>query len=488
MPRSIGLCRLSSLKPIVFILVVAFSIFLVLQFKTASADVGPYASLPPASIDNRNASLFIRIDPPFLLASANEPNSQDVTMLFRLFDANNNQTISYTTYLITVTKGIEQNQRPLLTDFFQAPNGLLAIKIHPTSGPVQIYGNQEPYLNAWVADPGGKINVQGPVFLEGGLYHFHIEIFGIDNPRNIFIPSDAPTFDTYLHVGDFSSHDLQYNGVSYNSTLISYFDKVGSFSFDPIKKKISWSMPFDWNSTVLRSSNAFLHQELRIPKSLHGLGDAKYFNATANEFQLSDRMLGMDPYSYENDLTLHYLLNKDDLISMSKDIPAGTDTIDFTLTPVANATLRTTGEVTTQTGGISVQIKWNPGQPIQANGTMLTLNFSDSAYGGSLMANVKYDLSILDENNTEVFSKTNLIAIDGTGHQSVTFPANGIYHIQVSIKELDRPGQVPDFTRNGTARGIVVVPEFGSLAALALAVTIASAIVISKARYRQSNR
>jgi len=459
-----------------------------LQFlfvKYASADVGPYADLPGAKIGNRNASLFVRIDPPILLASTNEPNSQDVTLLFRLFDANNNQTINYTTYLITVTKGIEQNQKPLLTDLFQAPNGLLAVKIHPANGPVQVYGNQEPILNAWVADPGGKISVQGPIFLEGGLYHFHIEIFGIDNARNIFVPSDAPTFDTYLHVGDFSSHNLQYNGVSYNSTLISYFDKVSNFSFDPAQKKISWSMPFDWNATILKSSNAFLHQELRIPKSLHGLGDAKYFNATANGFLLQDRMLGIDQYSYENDLTLHYLLNKDDLASMSQDVPAGTDTIDFTLTPVANATLRTTGEVTTQTGGISIRIKWNPDQPIQANGTVLALDFSDSAYGGSLKANVKYDLSILDENNTEVFSRTNLIAIGGTDHQSVTFPANGIYHVQVSVEELDRPGQVPDWTRNGTARGIVVVPEFGSLAALIMAITFASVIVITrKAGYR----
>jgi len=465
----------------------ALSILLMLQFfsaKAASADIGPYASLPPASIGNRNASLFVRIDPPILLASANGPNTQDVTMLFRLFDANNNQTISYTTYLITVTKGIEQNQQPLLTDFFQAPNGLLAVKIHPNNGPVQIYGNQEPYLNAWVADPGGKINVQGPVFLEGGLYHFHIEIFGIDNPRNIFIPSDAPTFDTYLHVGDFSNHNLQYDGASYNSTLISYFDKVSNFSFDPAQEKISWSMPFDWNTTVLRSSNAFLHQELRIPKSLHGLGDAKFFNATANGFQLPDRMLGIDPYSYENDLTIHYLLNKDDLASMSQGIPADTDTIDFTLAPIANATLRTTSEVTTQTGGISVQIRWNPDQPIQANGTTLTLDFSDSAYGGSLKADVKYDLSILDENNTEVFSKTSLTAVDGADSQSVTFPADGTYHIQISVKELDRAGQVPDWTRNGIARGVVVVPEFGSVAALIMIVAIASVIAISKARYR----
>ena len=462
----------------IFLAMVAVSVLIMfsLSAKSANAD-GPFGNPPPANIGNRNVSLSLRIDPPVLLATASGQNDQDVTMLFRLFDANNNQTILYTTYFITVTKGIGQNQPPLLTDFFQAPNGLLAIRIHPNNDPIKINGNQEPYLNAWVADPGGNISVKGPVFLEGGLYRFHVEIFGIDSPRNIFNATGSPKFDIYLSVGDVSTHAFQYNGTTYNSTVLSYYDKVSDFRFDPIDRKVTWSMPFEWDTTLLKSSNAFLHQELRVPKSLMKSTDSSSFNATANGLPLAGRMLGIDPYSYENDLAIHYLLNKFDLASMSEKIPAGTNNITFTLAPVENATVATTTDVTTDIGGIRVVLDWKPSQLSAGNKTTLTLYFSDSAYGGSLNANIRYDLLILDDNSTEVLRKTDLIAVNGTDQQAITFQKNGIYHIQISVKELTRPGQVGDWTRNGTARGVVVVPEFGSSFAVIIAAVSLTGII-----------
>ena len=52
------------------------------------------------------------MNPPFLTTD----NRQDAYMQFRLFDANNNQTIQHVTYEITVTKGTTQlssaNQKP----------------------------------------------------------------------------------------------------------------------------------------------------------------------------------------------------------------------------------------------------------------------------------------------------------------------------------------------------------------------------------------
>ena len=465
------------------LMVSAVIIFLLMLFflysaKPASADTGPYENLPPASIGNRNASLFLRIDPPLLLATANEANDKDVTMLFRLFDANTNQTIKFTTYFITVTKGISQNQPALLTDFFQAPDGLLAVKIHPSTDPVQVYGNREPYLDAAVADPGGNISVKGPVFREGGLYHFHIEIFGVDNPRNIFNATGGPKFDTYLNVGDVSTHKLQYNDQSYNCTLVSYFDRISDFKFNPAIKQISWSMPFDWNTTLLKSSTAFLHQEIRLPKSFKGLGDVGYFNASANGFPLTGRMLALDPYSFEDALTIHFLLNKIDLVSIGERVPKDTNNMTFSLIPLKNATLTTTTDMTTQTGGIRVTLDWKPSHLSAGNETELTLNFSDSAYGGSLNANVKYDLSITDMNGTAVIlNKTAQLAVDGTDHQTVVFPKNEVYRININVQELDRPTQVPDWTRNGISRGIVVVPEFGSTLPLIAGAALACVII-----------
>jgi len=153
----------------------------------AYADGLSQENLPPASIGNRQASVYVKVNPPVLTTGA----AQNAYMQFRLFDANNNQTIQHVTYQIIVTRGSSTSTlgKPLLLDFFHAHNGLLTLKIEPNNGPLTIFGEQDPFLQAWVADPGGNILVRGPLLLQGGLYHFHIEIFSIDNDRNIFIPA-----------------------------------------------------------------------------------------------------------------------------------------------------------------------------------------------------------------------------------------------------------------------------------------------------------
>ena len=285
----------------------------------AYADGLTQENLPPASVGNRKASLFIKVNPPILTTD----NRQDAYMQFRLFDANNNQTIQHVTYQITVTRGATEsssiNQKPLLRDFFHAHNGLLTLKVQPSNGTLTIYGEQDPFQNAWVADPGGTVNIKGPVLLEGGLYHFHIEIFGIDNDRNIFIPENAPKFDSYLSVGDVYRNKWDYQNQVYNTTLISYYDKINNnLNFDPAKKSFSWTMPFNWNLSRIQQQPIFVHEEMRLPKSWKGFGDSPRFNATVNGQTLSGRSLAIDPFSFPDAMVVHYLINKNDVIKLAQ--------------------------------------------------------------------------------------------------------------------------------------------------------------------------
>ena len=464
------------------------AISLALQYylsQKAFADGLTQENLPPASIGNRNAALFIKVNPPILTSAS----KQDAFMQFRLFDANNNNTIPWTTYHITVTKGIGQDGASLLDDFFQAQNGLLTLKIVPSNQALQIQGNQEPFLNAWVADPGGNIEVIGPIFLTGGLYHFRIEIFTVDNPRNIFIPSQAPKFDSWLSVGDVSDHNLQYNGQTYNITLISYYDTISNFNFDPSAKRISWTMPFDWNTTRLKSVQVFVHEEVRIPKSMTALAGTSSFNAITNGVILNGRMLAIDPYSFQNALTLHYLLNKNDIISMSEKVPSGTPNMVFSLSPNSNGTTQTSSDLTTDTGGIHVAVMWSPSQLSANTQSTMKVDFSDAFAGTSLNSDVKYDLILLDSNGMVAFSKIDLIAKGGSDTQTINLAKNGTYHIEIRIKELDRNGSAPDQTRNGVARGIVIVPEFpaGSYILSLVAGLFVAAVVASQRIVKSRN-
>jgi hypothetical protein len=475
-------------------------------------------NLPPATVGDRKASLFVKISPPVLTTES----QQNAFLQFRLFDERNNQTIKFVTYEISIRKAnTPPESRPLLRDFFQAPNGLLTIKVEPIeSGPIQLLGDRDPFLGALVADPGGTVNIRGPILTAGGLYHIEVRIFGIDNVRNIFKPEDAPKYDSYLSIGDVTSHNLTYNGRPYNSTLISYYDVIADFNYNPQTQNISWSMPFNWNTTRIGEQNIFVHEEIKLPNAFLQVINASTspatFNASVNSQPLVGRALAIDPFSSPNATVVHYLINKNQILEMASNLtnirvngtttPANASTrnssaenalgpninfMSFSLEPhtQGNATQSTSSDLTTDTGGIHASVSWEPTQLKAGKQSTVHINFSDAFSGEPLLANVAYDMAILDSNGTQVLKMDNLTAVNATDSREVSFPADAIYQIEVNVKGIIRDNQSsPDTTRSGVARGYVVVPEFSSSSySLVVAGAIVSALILV-ARYRHRNK
>ena len=509
-----------SLTVATLLFLVPLTSFMVHQYvlnQKAYGDGLTQENLPPATVGSRKASLFVKVNPPILTTD----NRQNAYLQLRLFDANNNQTIQHVTYQITVTKGTDSStsslsgERPLLRDFFHAHNGLLTLKIQPAPGSVTVYGEQDPFQNAWVADPGGSITVKGPVLLEGGLYHFQITIFGIDNDRNIFIPENAPKFDSYLSIGDVYRNIWNYQNHNYNTTLISYYDKINNkVNFNPLKKSFSWSMPFNWNLTRLKQQPIFVHEEMRLPKSWKGFGDSTRFNATVNGQPLSGRSLAIDPFSFPSAMVVHYLVNKNDVLKIAEQEANQTTTntnssapnssvktnnstgvMRFDLiTPSASAQqqqqqITTSSDLVTNTGGIHAAVSWSP-NPLKSNSqTTVKISFYDPVTSNPLSTNdIKYDMIILDKKGHAIITKQSLFAKNATDSQTLTFPAKDIYQIQLQIKGLQKAGQTPDLTRNGIARGYVVVPEFLGNLTMVLLIGGLFAIIMSSKKLRRPDR
>lgn len=421
-------------------------------------------NLPPAKIGDRQLSLFIKINPPILTSET----KQDAYLQLRLFDVRNNDTIKFTTYSISVTKGTNPKATPLLRDAFLAEDGLLTLRIQPQEGPVKVFANIDPNLNAYQADhPGGDIKLTGPILLEGGLYHFNVTLVTIDNVHSLFPPDGAPSYETYLSVGDVFRQDVQFADKTYPVTIISYYDKVKDFLFNAGAKTFTWAMPFDWNTTRLeKAPNVFVHEEVRVPKSFAEIGDANAFVAKVNGKPITGRMLAVDPFSDENNLIVHFLINKNDILDMARNnITSFTgdsqQQMTFSLSPASSASAeQTSGEIATDTGGIHVLLQWTPSQLKAGMETKLHLQFFDAFSGSNIADDVKYDLKIFDKNGSVVFSNTDQMAKGGAADQALNFPADANYRVEVTVKGLIKDGQPPDLTRNGIARGVVLVPEF----------------------------
>jgi hypothetical protein len=270
-----------------------------------------------ASMGNRKADLLIKMIPPVVTTETLQKGQKPIVE-FRLFDPNTNQSFSHVTYYIIV----EKDGKRLLSEWFHAHNGDLGIKMEPNTinKTITVYGEQDPVQYTYIGTPSNPVIASGPIFLEGGLYHFIVKIETIDSDE-AYLPSDKqPIYDSWLSIGNVYANKWDYQNHNYNTTLISYYDKINHLNFDPANKVFSWSMPFNWNSTRIKQQPIFIHEEMRLPKNWKGLGDNTQFKALVNGQPLSGHSLTLDPFSFPDAMVVHYVVNKNDLIKLAQQV------------------------------------------------------------------------------------------------------------------------------------------------------------------------
>jgi len=437
-----------------FIQLIAFfitlNILLLNSIQDALADGLFEENLPPASVGDREASLYTKISPQILTADS----KKNAFFELRLFDAKTDETIQHVSYFITV----EKDGKLLMRDLFHSHQGSLKLKINPSnSKTVNVFGSTEPFLGGWTSETG-DITINGPLLLEGGLYHFSIEIFGIDYDRNIFKPENAPRFDSWLSVGDVYRDDLMDEGKKYNVTVISYYDRIQDFKYNPDESNMSWIMPFNWDLERIQKNNIFVHEEIKLPKTLTKFSEANSFKALVNGNPLIGRSIALDPFTEEKNFIVHLLLNKADIIKIAQKLNNTNDKImTFNLSPAEEKPVETTSEVVSDRGGILAQFTWMD-NIISNQDTNLQLRFSDALSTEEINGDIKYDIIVYDKSGNKIVTKLDLIAQNATDSQVIKFPSKGIYQMELNIKGITYPDSTsPDETRNGIARGTVVV-------------------------------
>ena len=189
-------------------------------------------------------------------------------------------------------------------------------------------------------------------------------------------------------------------------------------------------------------------------------------------------MLAIDPYSSQSEIIFHYLLNRNDLAELALKMHALNYTdMEFTLSPIAVA------PESYETSGIlhgkrtDIFVNWSPAQLASGKNSTVNLVFVAKETGYKINGEVHYSLDVLFGGIPEpIRSKVGLVAKNGTDSQTFIFPTNGTYRVQAFITSVDKPDLPPD-SAGDYADGIVVIPEFGSSVAFAMA-AISSVVVI----------
>src|ERR687892_370358 len=151
-----------------------------------------------ASFGDRKTDLIIKMTPPVVTTEALKSQDQKPIIQFKLYDPTTKEGYKHVTYYIT----IEKDGKKLLSDWFHDHKGDLKIEMKPNNAEqITVYGEPDPILQTFTGTENSPVVAAGPIFSEGGLYHFIVRITTIDYDRSLIPDDKQPVYDGWLSVG-----------------------------------------------------------------------------------------------------------------------------------------------------------------------------------------------------------------------------------------------------------------------------------------------
>src|ERR671930_378637 len=236
-------------------IIIAFVLFFLLSsllyVKPAFSD-GLFQDQLLASVGERKVSLFIKMTPP-----------------------------------VVTTDTLQKGNQTLLNQWFHHHYGDLKLEIIPKNSTMtKICAQKDPILDTYTGTLDTPVVVGGPIFLEGGLYHFKVRIVTLDEDTLVLPDNQQTLYEDSLSVGDIENNTIFVRDKQVPVNIISYYDKIKDFQFDNKSMQIRFDMPFNWNVNRLNKTNTFVHQEIAIPV-INGFASNRSYTATVNGIDVS---------------------------------------------------------------------------------------------------------------------------------------------------------------------------------------------------------
>ncbi|MGQ0771274.1 MAG: PEFG-CTERM sorting domain-containing protein [Nitrososphaerota archaeon] len=403
------------------------------------------------------------------IVPTNFDDSAEKKIVVSVSDAVTNLNINNVVLLI----GLYHDGKVVFEDSFFSSNGTITIDVNPSEvdQPV-IIGERHSQLDAWHATESSPIELKGPVFDSGGLYHFEIERIAINESNSIVENLGSFFADVTLTTNQIYDEQDR-NGSAVKFGVKSYYDKVSSFEYDPGTNSLSFEMPFDWNEQNI-SHVPVVHEEVHFPKDFSHFVTPSYVGKV-NGIELFKSSVTIDDYSDENERIVHFVLSQDNLRYLKQAQNTGNEkpqNMQFTLETDSKLVFPVIAM--TKDEQIQVDLSWDPVTIEPNKNTKLIFTFRD-AKTGDLLRNTSYDL-VISQNDKELYKKSANAQI-GSDFADYTFSESQTGHVSIKFENLRGSDRSTEFS-------IIVVPEFGQMVFLMLSIAIIASLVIGNKKFR----
>ena len=408
------------------IIFVCFLVFFVSFFQTVYGHGFGGETLPPITVGDRNATIYLAIQPEVF-----DPNAEEENIQVRFFDADSGAVIEHVTYMIELSKGDQRIFRYMFHDEY----GNLFLKIKPTdSEKIIVHGKNEPVLGGWMrVDDYNPVTLEGPIFTSGGLYNFNIQILTVDSDTKVL--EERPTFNGAISVAERTSHEVTgADGSQYKVIITSYYDQIQNFGYNLQERLIGFSMPFDWSEQNIKQV-FIMHEELHIPKNMPDLLATKY-DVTINGVLIPEKAVVIDDYSEDN-RTVHLILRSEEILAIRENaIKTSQDKMDFTFKP--SATQEPVLSSSTPGMQYEVTLSWNPSVIESEHITRFYFDIAENFVPSKEVYPATFDL-VFTQDDKEIFRKEVVAQVNAdpkTNFIDYTFTSSQEGPVTVNIENI----------------------------------------------------
>lgn len=279
-----------------------------------------------------------------------EPDVPDREIQFILFDNDTDITIRDAVFHI---RG-EKSGHVLFEENFATTDGKFVFVLlgGDTSRVEMVEQDKAGFLDRLVGLNKDVVEMRSSLFNTGGLYTFEVRVVST-GPHGT--PESPVLWNVGLSIPDRTRHlveDPYFGGQEIS--VITYYDEIYDFDYDPRDRSVSFTMPFEWDAGNI-GETPVVHEEFAWSKKFGDLMSSE-FVASVNGHVLPDNTVTIDDFA-EDQRTVHIIINTKNLMDQYEMHQYKKDVMRFVLRPAPDAPLQTVtdnGEyrLTLESGGL----------------------------------------------------------------------------------------------------------------------------------------
>ena len=354
-------------------------------------------TFPPVDLDGRQVTLEVsssssRDGDPVAGGGGGDDDDAPLQISISLIDFDSKITLRDVVFLIESERG----QTPLFEREFRADHGFLVFNFVSDDGAGAGAGGvvlEEretggDWLGSLLGIGSRMIDVRGPGLSGGGLYKFNVTVLAAGGYSNTL--AEPLTYNAGISIPQTTRHDfVDPNFGNQNIRVITYYDEISGFSYDPGTREISYFMPFEWSETNINQT-LVVHTEIVIPGTF---GDLLVpgFAIDVNGVGLPGDVVNIDDF-FADSRTAHFVIYQKELYDVLEGGGGGgaQDGMAFVIRPDGDHARMSS---VTENGQFRILVSWEPGNLMPGSDARVAFDIVDTFLRGKPMA-VPYEFSV----------------------------------------------------------------------------------------------